>query len=85
MSGPHDNDRCPSCGATDRPHSSDCRWIGNPDRKLTSEEAVQLLHEQLKALIRGGLTAEQAVDAFNDAAQRAGIDVRVSLQDTKPS
>jgi hypothetical protein len=85
MSGPHENDRCPSCGATgDQRHDLDCRWVGNPERKLESDEAAALLHDQLKTLMRRGLTAEQAVAAFNEAAKRMGMAARVSLQDTKP-
>jgi hypothetical protein len=56
----------------------------NDEDVLTPHEAAQLLHAQLKVLIRErGLTAEQAVVAFNEAARRAGLDVRVRLQDAK--
>jgi len=49
MSGPHDNERCPSCGRTEG-HGSDCGWVGNPNRRKTIEEEKE---ENDKAILRG--------------------------------
>lgn len=56
------------------------------EEKLTPHEAVVILHDQLKALMRRtGCTPEEAVKRFNEAARRAGVNVRVSLEDAKDS
>lgn len=54
MSGPHEIGRCPACGAEgEEPHSSDCRWVGNPKRKWTDAELDTLASRMWHAYIKG--------------------------------
>ena len=55
------------------------------DKKLTAHEAASLLQDLLKTLIARTGNEELAVKQFNEIAQRAGVDVRVSIVDAKDS
>ena len=52
------------------------------NERLSPHETAQVLHGQLTTLMRErGLSAEKAVEMVNEAARRAGLDVRVSIAD----
>jgi hypothetical protein len=78
VSGPHDSDRCPACGASgDELHSSNCRWVGNPNRKWSDEEidplAKQMWQAYVKAQVPNDRQDYRRWDELTDVSTLRGV------------